>query len=281
MVYTRSFSQGALAAAVVLAWMAIGWGFQLDVNTYLLLGVPIVVVYQGILQRKPLRALWQFDGSALTWGRTGVIASICAAALPATILAAQLLLQPRADIDTAVVLWVLCATAGASGLGWSIAAWRRSGWRFDRRQTALMAAAVACGVLVFSMNGMRSGQHLVRSIPTAAGSFFTEALLLGDACFVIEEVVFRGAFDPAIGGGLTTGRGAIGSAAWVSVLWGLWHLPMVVHGRADWPAALQVLAFHLAIGIPMSMLARRAGTLGPTVAVHAVIDAYRDLWMTG
>jgi len=41
----------------VVVWMAAGWIFHLDVNAYLLLGVPLVVLFQLFVARRPLRNL--------------------------------------------------------------------------------------------------------------------------------------------------------------------------------------------------------------------------------
>jgi len=62
------------------------------------------------------------------------------------------------------------------------------------------------------------------------------------------------------------------------VLWGVWHWPLYVHGLADWPTAARLVVLHAALGIPMSMLARLAGSIGPPAVAHALIDAWRNLW---
>ena len=140
---------------------------------------------------------------------------------------------------------------------------------------------VAIGVALFTANALQSNQHLEHAAGTAVRTFLQDALLYVDVGFVLEEVVFRGAFDQAIGKGHVTGAGAIASAAFVSLLWGVWHLPLFVRGVDDMPAAFHVVAMHLGLGIPLSILTRRAGALVPAVVVHAVIDAWRNQWLVG
>src|SRR5262249_15184402 len=49
----------ALLVLMFLAiWMAAGWLLKLDPNQYLLLGVPLTVLFQMGVVRRPLRSLW-------------------------------------------------------------------------------------------------------------------------------------------------------------------------------------------------------------------------------
>lgn len=268
----------ALSALTVLAWMLAGWAFALSANAYLVLGVPLVALYQVIGRRKPLQALWRFDGTPLVWGWRGALVTAVAAALPAWLLVSELLHWRSAPVDPAVALWYACATIGAAGLGWALTHWRTAATT-GRSSTPLMATIVVVGVIFFIVNGVSRGQHLPGSPMTALLRFAVDAVLYADVCFLLEEVAFRGAFDVAVAddAGITGVRAWI-SAAFVSALWGLWHLPLFVHGAADVPAAVQVMVFHIALGIPLSFLARQSGSIAPTVLVHALIDAWRNLW---
>src|SRR5438128_528071 len=42
----------------VAAWMACGWLLRLDADAYLVVGVPPTILFQLIIRRRPLRALW-------------------------------------------------------------------------------------------------------------------------------------------------------------------------------------------------------------------------------
>jgi hypothetical protein len=58
--------------------MAAGWIFHLDVNAYLLLGVPLVVLFQLVIRRQPLRSLWARDAASF---RLGLVWAVIAALL--------------------------------------------------------------------------------------------------------------------------------------------------------------------------------------------------------
>jgi hypothetical protein len=69
----------------ILVWMAAGWIFHLDANAYLLLGVPLVVLFQLFIARRPLRNLWVRDATTFRLGLIGIV------------LAALLILAPGYD----------------------------------------------------------------------------------------------------------------------------------------------------------------------------------------
>ena len=100
----------AVLLLFVAAWMACGWLFRLDPNVYLVLGVPLTVLFQRLVRRRPIRALWVREVPPFVLGWRGVV------------LAAALLAMTVADSWAAV----LSATSGyASGnpvaLGWVLA----------------------------------------------------------------------------------------------------------------------------------------------------------------
>ena len=92
------------------------------------------------------------------------------------------------------------------------------------------------------------------------------------AFFVVEEVFFRGALDSYIHG-CKPGQGW-GSAAFVSVLWGLWHLPIV--GPLSPIVVLQLVGAQLVIGLVLSWIWRQTGNLAMPGAMHAMLDAVRN-----
>lgn len=109
--------------------------------------------------------------------------------------------------------------------------------------------------------------------------FAQRLFLFMPACFVVEEVTFRGALDAHVHhAGEERG---LGSALFVSALWGLWHLPITT-SSAPWPArAVSLIAVHSVIGIPLSLGWRRSGNLMVPAVAHAVIDAIRDALVIG
>jgi hypothetical protein len=96
--------------AFVGVWMVLGWIFHLDANAYLLIGVPLVGVFQYFIRRQPLRNLWVRDATTFRLGLVGIV------------LALLLMLAPGYDLVVialpkklwAAALWLLCAIAGAA-----------------------------------------------------------------------------------------------------------------------------------------------------------------------
>lgn len=97
--------------------------------------------------------------------------------------------------------------------------------------------------------------------------------------FVLEEVTFRGALD-AHAHHPGEGRGLL-SAVVVSVLWGLWHLPLADPAGPLWMTSLQLVAVHGVIGVLLSYAWRRTGSLAAPGLAHAVIDGVRNGLLAG
>src|SRR5437879_1142783 len=80
----------AEALVCVAAWMAAGWRLHLDANQYLLLGVPITLLFQLLVRRQPVRALWVREAPPFRLGWQGVVIAAVLAVLPLVELAASL-----------------------------------------------------------------------------------------------------------------------------------------------------------------------------------------------
>ena len=107
------------------------------------------------------------------------------------------------------------------------------------------------------------------------GSF----VLYVPVCFVLEEVVFRGALDSHV---FQPGdKGQWWTAFFVSTLWGWWHLPIAgATGISQLVTLLVVLpCIHIAVGVFFSLSWRRSGNLAVPATVHAFIDAVRNMLM--
>ena len=76
-----------------------------------------------------------------------------------------------------------------------------------------------------------------------------EFLILFPVCFVMEEVAFRGMLDAHLQPHSPSAKGGWISAAVVSTLWGLWHLPLSNLAPLEIAA---LIAVHLVIGVPLS-----------------------------
>ncbi len=259
----------AIITAVVALWMSIGWTLRLTANVYLLLGIPLLWLFQTYIARRPMLEVWFANGGrfALPWW--------------GWLIAAAFMVQPVRDLISwknpglDVQLWLVCAALGAVPLAWSLARCTRQQWR----QLGLcVLTAGAAGILTLIIS------YLVRSHPALTP---TARILEGlrsftlylPVCFMIEEVFFRGGLDSYL-----TRRGARApwlSAFYLSALWGWWHLPTVTLQPEHRVAQLAVLAFalplvHCGVGALLSIFWRRSGLLLVPVCAHAFIDAVRN-----
>jgi Type II CAAX prenyl endopeptidase Rce1-like len=260
--------------AFVALWMALGWILHLDANSYLLIGVPLVVLFQRFVRQRPLQQLWVRDAAAFRLGLVGIV------------IAGLLILAPGYDLifvavpnkSWVVALWLLCAVAGAVFAAFAITHQRASA---ARRGLRSFITAVLIGMAI--MAAIALARHHGIGVPfPKLPSLLKQFLLYFTVTFVLEEVVFRGALDSHIyqppTDGQQRGRSAWLSAIFVSALWGIWHLPLLpTGGAAAFAAAIPMLIIvHTLTGVPLSFCWRASGTLVLPAAAHALIDSYRN-----
>jgi membrane protease YdiL (CAAX protease family) len=260
--------------AFVALWMALGWIFHLDTNSYLLIGVPLVVLFQRFVRQRPLRHLWVRDAAAFRLGLAGIV------------IAVLLILAPGYDLVFVAVpkklwivaLWLLCALAGAVFAAFAVTQQRASA---ARRALPSFISAVLIGMAI--MAAVAFARHHEIGVPLSKLFLLLKQFLLYfTVTFVLEEVAFRGALDSHIyqppTDGQQRGRSAWLSAIFVSALWGIWHLPLLpTGGTAAFAAAIPVLIIvHTLTGVPLSFCWRTSGTLVLPAGAHALIDSYRN-----
>lgn len=259
--------------AFVAVWMAAGWIFRLDANAYLLLGVPLVVLFQLFIRRQPLRNLWVRDAASFRLGLVGVV------------LAALLILAPGYDLVVValpkklwvVALWLLCACAGAVFAAFAL---RQQEANAARRGLPSFVAAVVIGIVIMAAGAL--ARHHSVGFPLPKLFFLLKQFLLYFAVsFALEEVAFRGCLDSHVYRPRSNGEASGSpwlSAIFVSALWGLWHLPTLsIPSAPAFAAAIPALIIvHTLVGVPLSFCWRASGTLVLPAAAHALIDAYRN-----
>jgi membrane protease YdiL (CAAX protease family) len=262
--------------AFVVVWMAAGWIFHLDANAYLLLGVPLVALFQLFIRRQPLQKLWARDATSFRLGLVGVG------------LGALLMLAPAYDLMVVALpnrlwvaaLWLLCALAGALFAAFGVLQQRASA---ARRGLPSFVAAVLIGVAIMAASAY-ARNHLIW-FPLPKLLFLLKQFLLYFAVsFALEEVAFRGALDSHVYQTQSNGRASGSSwlsAIFVSGLWGVWHLPnLPIPNASTFAAAIPALIIvHTLVGVPLSFCWRASGTLVLPAAAHALIDAYRNTVM--
>jgi hypothetical protein len=257
----------------VVVWMAAGWIFHLDTNAYLLLGIPLVVLFQLFIARRPLRNLWVRDATAFRLGLTGIV------------LAALLILAPGYDLffvalpkkSWVVTSWFLCAMAGAVFAAFALSRQRACA---ARQALPSFVAALLIGIGITATIAIVT--HHSIGFPLPKLTFLVKQFLLYfTVCFALEEVVFRGALDSHVyqppNAGQASGSRWL-SAIFISALWGLWHLPTApVSGASAFAAVIPfVIIVHTLTGVPLCFCWRASGTLVLPAAAHALVDAYRN-----
>jgi len=257
-----------VAMLAVGIWMAAGWIFHLSPNAYLVVGIPYVFLFQHFVARRPLAELWLRAPSPR--GLPFWVLPVAAAfmALPLRFLAM------RWDLaGWPVRCWMMGAALGALPLGWAI---------FNLRAPALrclalcFATAGVWGVVAFS--GFSAWHHHgVHFHDHAWAGFGSSLALYLPVSFVMEEVFFRGALDSFVQ--RPGDRDYWLTAAFISVLWGWWHLPITGIKTLPQLAFLAVFfpLFHLPFGVLFSHYWRRSGNLLVPASVHAFIDAFRNV----
>jgi hypothetical protein len=259
----------AVVTAVVAGWMTAGWIFGLSGDAYLLLGVPLLAVFQRYIARRPLLEVWFAEAGrpALPWW--------------GWLIAAAFLVQPVHSLVTwqnpglIARLWLGCAALGSLPLAWSVARCTRSQWR-DLGLCLLTVGAIGCLTLVITFF-VRA--HPAQTAVHRLSEGLRSLMLYIPVCFMIEEVFFRGGLDSYLTRGGT--RAPWLSAFFLSALWGWWHLPIVTLQPEHRLAQLVVLVLalpliHCGVGALLSIFWRRSGLLLVPVFAHAFIDAVRN-----
>jgi hypothetical protein len=253
-------------AGVVGLYIAIGLALRLDPNAYLLLGLPITLIFQRVIARRPVRELWLAVGAPFRLDRAGILIGGALAVVPLTLIAAGVLSgQP----------WVggygIAASFGALPAAYALRAWDSVSWRALVR---CLLTGGALGIAIFVLFAtLTRGLNLVPRPVESLRVFGLSFLQYLPVMFVMEEVLFRGALDSYLHA--TDQRRGRLSAVFVSALWGAWHLP-VVFPTAGIAALPWLVIYHTALGVPLSFGWRRSGNLAVPGITHAIADAVRN-----
>ena len=259
----------AVVAAVVGLWMALGWVFHADGNTYLLMGVPLLWVFQRFVARRPLHELWFAESVrfALPWWGWLVALGFMVHPLHA------LFTWQKPGWPTQ--LWLVCSVAGCLPLALSLTQLNRSRLRW---LGFCLITAGSVGVLTTLLGFLLHGSGGVSGLHRLQEGLLS-FLRYAPVCFVLEEVFFRGGLDSYLS--RPDDRWPWVSAIYVSAVWGWWHLP-VVHLR-EGNQGMQILTLlvmlplvHIGVGVFFSICWRRSGLLFVPAIIHAFIDAVRN-----
>jgi membrane protease YdiL (CAAX protease family) len=265
------------AMLFVAVWMSLGWLFHLTTYTYLLIGVPLCIIFQKFVRRKPLMSCWLRDKPDVRLDWLTLIIAVVFLVVPA----GNLILCWQ-KFGWALRLYFLGCIVGAFGAAITLRHFTKLAVK-----SLLLCLATAgvfnCGLVALAALARHFVQHepLITTHHPAV-MLVEQFLLLFPVCFVMEEVAFRGILDSHIHDGSSSWLSANSwlSAALLSTLWGWWHLPIlsVSQSVAQTLAMIVVLPlFHLVPGIAFSLFWRRTGNLAVPAFVHALIDVVRNV----
>jgi membrane protease YdiL (CAAX protease family) len=149
-----------------------------------------------------------------------------------------------------------------------------------RRSLPVFGITLLIGFALMALLALLLGLSPVPSLARAP-SIIKDILLYFAVTFVLEEVAFRGGLDSHVfpSGSDSNSRAWVwGSALFVSVVWGLWHLPSdLLYGSDTFAIVLgSNLVVEILVGVPLSFTWRKSGSLVLPALAHALIDAYRN-----
>jgi len=252
------------AILFISAWMAMGWLLHLDPYGYLLLGIPLCLVFQVCVRRQPLSSCWVRGSTRFRLDLPGVLLALVFLAVPIW----ELTREWKGG-SWPVRLYFVAGLFGAVGVAFAA---RRFTMASVRSLAICLATAgvLGCGWMLLATMAQHHPVALTQKrMLFGLGQF----LVLLPVCFVMEEVAFRGVLDAHVHHSQDARPWL--SALLLSAMWGWWHLPIV-------PAQMigvGLIAFpitHAVIGIPLSYSWRRGGNLLAPAIVHALIDAFRN-----
>jgi len=270
----RRVLEGTLFVAI---WMVIGYALSLDPTTYLLVGIPVTIVFQMFIAKQPLRALWVRVAPPLKF--SALKREALAIAIIFAILNLLFLITFIFAGNWEASVYELVAVLASIPLAYSLSYLSRATLK---PLVMCLATSGTIALGTFVVEYWLNVYFYHSQTPVTAGSF----LLVGvvsfieylPAVFLLEEVWFRGAFDSHVYH-LGEPRSYL-TSLYVSLIWGAWHFPITYVPSDGLVGGLellgQLLVFQGAVGFFLSIYWRRSGNLIVSGSVHAIIDTVRN-----
>jgi len=251
----------------IAIWIVLGFLFKMTTSEYQMTGLALVLMFQVAVRRQPLRTLWVRDADSFRLDGFGWMIALLLAVFPAF----HVIQDLRATTPLIRTLAHCAAMAGAFPAAFALR-------RFERATTrALLGCMVIPGIIGIAMmwaGAFASHTVAVRTLYEKLWIGMDSFLVYVPVVFVFEEVAFRGAFDSHIHHAGDSHPWL--SALYVSVLWGLWHVPVTLANAPLPRLVLNNVLVCCIIGVPFSMWWRRSNNLAVTGVSHAFVDAVRN-----
>lgn len=239
-----------------------------DISWYLVIGIPLVAVFQLWVRRRPIRDLWVRDGQPLgrrLASRMAVL-TLLLSIYPLYSVIKTIVDAPEGEL-AGIFFYGSMAAIGAGAAAWAFLHFNRQTWRY---LLLCLATAGVIGIVVSVVSDLKTLTGPTADRPGEDIIWGLESFLLYlTTTMVMEEVAFRGAFDShAHHDGDLHG---IWTAIFVSVLWALWHGPLV-----GWDQFLGAILFMGPMGTFLSIWWRKSGNLQVSGTTHSLADAVRN-----
>ena len=260
-----------IVTLAVAVYIALGFLLHLDTYQYLLLGIPLLVLFQLGVHRQPLRTMWVRSGPPLRLDLWFFVLWILFSLMPI-----YFVWVARQQSNVEIATYSSAAIFGAFGLAYAVRAMRLT----NVRQLGFCILICVPIFFLFLLPSFRQWHTypLLNGLAFGAQQF----LILTPVTFVMEEVFFRGVLDTYLH--QDEKKTGWPSAIYISALWGLWHLPISLtlsQGALHWNQILVIIAtlliVQIAIGVPLSIWWRRSGNLVVTGTTHALLDTIRNV----
>ena len=265
-----------IVGLVVVVWWTLGFLLHLTTDAFLLLGVPLLVVFQLGIHRQPLRTLWVRSGPPLRLDGWFFLLWVLFSLFPI-----YALIREAMSMQFVRAASFSIAIVGAFSMAYALRAMRAKTWV----QLGLCLLTVGIigllpqflSLLLPHIVHIKSGHALTTPHPTFLQGLeiATQWFLTMPIGFAVEEVFFRGALDTY----LHRGEEGIGwlSAIFVSALWGLWHLSTQAPASGNLLlTVVGLLAAQILVGVPLSLWWRKSGNLVVNNTAHALLEGVRN-----
>jgi membrane protease YdiL (CAAX protease family) len=243
-------------------YISLGFILKLEATSYLILGIPLTLLFQLFIVRQPLHKLWLRDKEKFQMNKSGWAIALCFAIFPIY----QTIELANTDRLNLINLgYYSAAIFGSLGAGYCFSNLKKQTIKdFLLCFFIIVVIRMSWYFFPFLFGNQKFDPDYIRGIKSL--------LTYIPVAFVVEEVIFRGMLDSYIYQSKTTN--GLWSAIFISSLWGLWHLPLSQNINSLWIVILPLRA--CVWGICLSIFWRRTGNLAVPVFPHAFADAVRD-----
>jgi membrane protease YdiL (CAAX protease family) len=263
--------------ATILVAIVIGIGlvFDMPVFAYVAMSFPAAVAFQLWVARRPLHEMWVRRGPALS--RATLIPWLAALFAIAPLISLITQEEPSSQ-----VIWTLVVIAGSVPASYVV---KQRGPETLRYIVLCLATGGLVGAALLTVNDLvdivedlaRAKVDFLPAGESDASAFGKSFVLLWPGYYVVEEVLFRGVLDSHVHH--EGERKWLLSAIFVSLLWGAWHLPVILELAPDAPAGQVIAAMFIMQGLVGPFLSywwRRSGNLIVPAVTHDFLDSLRN-----